>query len=300
MENQNKAQNTNINNDHNNLNTHEPVSPNLNELIIVQDKGGDGDDDDTLAKLHQRLMKARELRKISEKDVKVLNVRVRNLKEENKKALAKINKANKKTNDKLTIMKRIKSQSIEKVEFAKKKENDLAKLKEKNYNKKIERDYNIMNSRKKVISQNKLKGKISKKQKQYIDEIKNLNKLNEKNKKKNRVDELKSQSVMNQKRIMMEIEKQEELIKDLEEKINREKNKQKEWEFDINKMLEDESDIIERINYTSEMQNKICEYFEKNFKDDSNDNSNNENIENDNNNDNDNDNWNDVIKDNNE
>ena len=120
MENQNKDQNTNINNSNNNLNTHEPVSPTINELIIVQEKNGDGDDDDTLAKLHQRLMQARELRKISEKDVKVLNVRVRNLKEENKKALAKINKANKKTNDKLTIMKRIKSQSIEKVEFAKK------------------------------------------------------------------------------------------------------------------------------------------------------------------------------------
>ena len=266
MENQNKAENTNINNNNNNLNTHEPARPTIKELINVHDKGGDGDDDDTLAKLHQRLMQARELRRISEKDVKVLNVRVRNLKEENKKTLAKINKTNKKANDKLTIMKRIKSQSIEKVEFAKKKESDLAKLKEKNFNKRIERDYNLMNSRQKVISQNKLKGKISKKQKQYIDEIKNLNKLNEKNMKKNRVDELKSQSVMNQKRIMIEIEKQEELIKDLEEKINREKNRQKEWEFEINKMFEDESDIIERINHTSEMQNKICEYFEKNFK----------------------------------
>ena len=78
MENKSKAQNTNINNDHNNLSIHEPVNPNINELISVQEKGGDGDDDDTLAKLHQRLMQARELRKISEKDVKVLNVRVRN------------------------------------------------------------------------------------------------------------------------------------------------------------------------------------------------------------------------------
>ena len=82
--------------------------------------------------------------------------------------------------------------------------------------------------------------------------------------KKNKIEVIRSQAVQkNQKRKMMEIEKKEGIIKDLEEKINYEINRKKELEKEINKMLQDESETLERINQTNEMQRKIFEDFEK-------------------------------------
>ena len=115
-----------------------------------------------------------------------------------------------------------------------------------------------------VYKNNKIKGKISKKEKKDIDNIKIMNELNEKNIKKNKIEVIRSQAIQkNQKKKMMEIEKKEGIIKDLEEKINYEINKKKELEKEINKMLQDEKETLERIKQTSVMQKKIFEDFEK-------------------------------------
>jgi len=272
MENQNQNQNyneydnnqniNNINtNNNNNIYIQEPNMPDIDDLICDQKQFID---DDYILQLHQRLAQTRELRKISENGVKILNGRVRCLKEENQKTLAKINLTSKKTNDKLLTIERKRSQSKEKIERAKKLEKDLFILKERNNNKKIERDNGLINSRKKVISENKIKGKISKKEKKDIDNIKIMNELNEKNIKKNKIEVIRSQAIQkNQKKKMMEIEKKEGIIKDLEEKINYEINKKKELEREINKMLQDENETLERIKQTNEMQKRIFEDFEK-------------------------------------
>ena len=253
--------NINFNNNNNNIYIQEQGIPDINELICDQKQFID---DDYLLQLHQRLAQARELRKISENGVKILNGRVRCLKEENQKTLAKINITSKKTNDKLLNMERKRSQSKERLERAKKLEKDLFKLKEKNNNKKLERDNGLINSRKKVISENKIKGKLSKKEKKDIDNIKTMNEINEKNMKKNKIEVIRSQEVQkSQKRKMMEIEKKEGIINDLKEKINYEINRKKELEKEINKMLRDESETLERINQTTETQKKIFEDFEK-------------------------------------
>ena len=249
------------NNFNNNINDQEQVMPDIDELICEQKRFID---DDYLLQLHHRLNQAREQRKLSENGVKILNGRVRCLKDENQKTLSKINLTRQKTNDKLLTMERKKSQSKEKIERAKKLDKELNKLKEKNYNKKMERDNGLINSRKKVMSENKLKGKISKKEKQEIENIKTMNELNEKNIKKNKIEIIKSQAVQkNQKKKMIEIEKKEGIIKDLEEKIKYEIDRKKELELEINKMLKDESDTMERINQTNEMQKKIFDDFEK-------------------------------------
>ena len=253
--------NINFNNNNNNIYIQEQGMPDINELICDQKQFID---DDYLLQLHQRLAQARELRKISENGVKILNGRVRCLKEENQKTLAKINITSKKTNDKLLNMERKRSQSKERLERAKKLEKDLFKLKEKNNNKKVERDNGLINSRKKVISENKIKGKLSKKEKKDIDNIKTMNEINDKNMKKNKIEVIRSQEVQkSQKRKMMEIEKKEGIINDLKEKINYEINRKKELEKEINKMLRDESETLERINQTTETQKKIFEDFEK-------------------------------------
>ena len=241
------------------------VMPDINDLICDQKQFID---DDYLLQLHQRLVQTRELRKLSENGVKVLNGRVRCLKEENQKTLSKINQTDKKTKEKMLNMERKKSQSKERVERIKKLENDLLLLKKKNYNQKMDRDNGLINSRKKVISENKIKGRISKKEKNDIYNIKIMNELNEKNFKKNKIEVIRSQNLQKiQKKKMTEIEKKELIIKDLEEKINFEINRKKELEQEINKMLKEESDTFERINQTNEMQKKIFEDFEKIIRD---------------------------------
>ena len=250
----NNINNDNINNNNNNY-IQEGEIPDINELICDQKKFID---DEYLLHLHQKLAQTREQRKISENGVKILNGRVRCLKEENQKTLAKINITSKKTNDKLLTIERKKTQSKEKMERTKKLENDLFKLKEKNFNQKVERDNGLINSRKKVISENKLKGKLSKKEKKDIDNIKIINELNEKNMKKNKIEVIRSQAKQkNQNRKMMEIEKKESIIKDLKDKINYEINRKKELEKEIKKMLQDETETLERINQTNEKQKKI-------------------------------------------
>lgn len=257
----NDQQNNNQNINYNTNYQQQGNIPDINELICDQKNFID---DDFLLHLHQRLTQTREQRKISENGVKILNGRVRCLKDENQKTLAKINMTNKKTNDKLITLERKRSQSKERMERAKKLKNDLVKLKEKNYNKKLERDNGLINSRKRVLSENKMKGKLSKKEKKDIDDIKTMNELNEKNMKKNKIEVIRSQAIQkSHKRKIMEIEKKESIIKDLEEKINFEIKRKKELELEINKMLQDESDTMERINQTNEIQKKIFDDFEK-------------------------------------
>ena len=262
--NQNEINNNYENDDLNqnyNINYQDVVMPDINDLICDQKQFID---DDYLLQLHQRLVQTKELRKISENGVKILNGRVRCLKDENQKTLNKIYKTGKKTSEKLLNMERKKSQSKEKMERIKRLENELNLLKNKNMNQKIDRDNGLINSRKKVISENKIKGRISKKEKDEICNIKLMNELNEKNMKKNKIEVIRSQDAQKlQKRRMLEIEKKEGIIKDLEQKINYEINKKKELEEGINKMLKEESETFERINKTNEMQKKIFADFEK-------------------------------------
>ena len=256
--------NTNNNNEINqnyNINYQDMVMPDIDDLICDQKQFID---DNYLLQLHQRLVQTRELRKLSENGVKILNGRVRSLKDENQRTLNKIYQTGKKTNEKLLNMERKKSQSKEKIERIKRLENELNLLKNKNMNQKIDRDNGLINSRKKVISENKIKGRISKKEKDEICNIKLMNELNEKNIKKNKIEVIRSQEAQKiQKRKMVEIEKKEGIIKDLEQKINYEMNRKKELEEGINKMLKEESETFERINKTNEMQKKIFADFEK-------------------------------------
>ena len=268
IQNQNQNCLNDINNNNNNeinqnynINYQDMVMPDIDDLICDQKQFID---DNYLLQLHQRLVQTRELRKLSENGVKILNGRVRCLKDENQRTLNKIYQTGKKTNEKLLNMERKKSQSKEKIERIKRLENELNLLKNKNMNQKIDRDNGLINSRKKVISENKIKGRISKKEKDEICNIKLMNELNEKNIKKNKIEVIRSQEAQKiQKRKMVEIEKKEGIIKDLEQKINYEMNRKKELEEGINKMLKEESETFERINKTNEMQKKIFADFEK-------------------------------------
>ena len=258
--------NQNFNYDYN-YNYQDVVMPDINDLICDQKQFVD---DDYLLQLHQRLVQTRELRKISENGVKILNGRVRCLKDENQKTLNKIYKTGKKTNEKLLNLERKKSQSREKMERLKRLEYELNLLKNRNMNQKIDRDNGLINSRKKVLSENKIKGQISKKEKDEICNIKLMNELNEKNIKKNKIEVIRSQAAQKiQKKRMAEIEKKESIIKDLEQKINYEINKKNELEEEINKMLKEETETFERINKTNEMQKKIFADFEKILRDNS-------------------------------
>jgi len=254
--------NNEINDQNNNYNNiPDQMMPDINDLIVEQKPFVD---DDYILQLHHRLGETRELRKIAENSIKILNSRINCLENENQKTLSKINLTSKKTNNKLLNIEQKKNHSKEKSEHLKKLENDLKILKEKNQNLKIERDNGLINSRKNVISENQKKGKISKKEKEDIFNIKKMFELNEHNKKKNKVVDMKKEIIPNNKiKQMVEISKKNKLIKDLEEKINYEINRKEEIEENINKMIQEEKDTMERIKKIDEMQKKIFLDFQK-------------------------------------
>ena len=259
----------NINNngyDYNNL--QDQMIPDINDLILEQKPFID---DEYLLHLHQRLGQTRELRKIAENGIKMLNARINCLENENQRTLSKINITSKKTNNKLLNLEQKRNHSKEKMEHLKKLENDLKILKQKNQNLKLERDNGLINSRKNVISQNKIKGKLSKKEKEDISNIKRMYELNEKNMKKNKVEIMKNDLLQNSKmKKMLEITKKEKIIRDLEDKINYEINKKEELEEQINNMILEENETLERIKKTDLMQKKVFEKFQKAFNEGSN------------------------------
>lgn len=251
------------NNDYNNYynNIPEQMMPDINDLILEQKQFVD---DDYLLNLHQKLAQIREQRKLTEDSIKILNSRINCLEKENSRTLSKINITNQKTNNRLLTLKQKKNHSKEKMEYIKKIENDLKKLKQKNKNFKQERDKGLINSRVNVISKNKLKGQRSKQEKENIENIIKMEELNEQNIKKNNVDVMRSENIANFRiRKLMEIQKKEVMIKDLEEKISAELERKNELEKNIDKMLKEENETLERINKTEQKQKKLFQDFQK-------------------------------------
>ena len=223
-------------------------------------------DDDYILELHKKLAQKREIRKISEQGVKILNGRVRCLKDENKKTLAKIDFTRKKTKEKVLVLEYNKSRSKEKKEFLQKKEDDLKLLQEKNKHQKLLTQTNLLNTRENLILQNQIKGQISKAEKADNENIKKANELNTKILKKNKIEVIRSQSKLgSQKKKILDIEKKEQLIKDLEKKIEIEQQKKKEFDEELTKLTAMENEILGRILQNTEMQRKLIEDFEKNF-----------------------------------
>lgn len=253
----NKNGNLNNNNMNNNIiNQDFKISKNNGKINEYKNNINDIKDDDYLIYLHQRLSKVKELRKISENGVIILNGQIRRLKDENKKSILKKISENKKANDKLVIMERKKKQSKEIIEMNKKLDDDLIKLKEKNYNKKVERDFGIINSKKKIISQNKLKAKLSQKEKEDICNQKIMNELNDKIIKKNKVENLRSLSL--QKRNKYNIDEFDINGGILGNYIN-ENYSDEDLMTQIDKLLQNEELILEKINQNNEIQKELIE-----------------------------------------
>ena len=252
---------TNNNNTHNNNNsisTKNQISNNYNMTDLS--------DDDYILELHRRLAEKREIRKISEQGVQILNGRVRCLKDENKKTLAKIDLTRKKTKEKVLVLEYNKSRSKEKKEYLQKKEDNLKLQKQKNRHQKLMTQTNILNNRENLVFQNQLKGQQSKAQKLDNENIKRENELNTQIFKKNKIEVIRSQSIISkQRKKMVDIEKKEKLIKELEKKINIELQKKKEFDDELNKLTAMENEILARILQNTEMQRKLIEDFEKNF-----------------------------------
>jgi len=252
-----KNNNTNIN-INNSLSTKNQTTKdyNMNDLS----------EDDYILALHRKLAQKKEIRKISEQGVKILDGRVRCLKDENKKTLAKIDLARKKTEEKVLVLEYNKSRSKEKKEYLQKKEDDLKLQKQKNRHQKLVTQTNLINNRENLILKNQKKGQISKAQKVNNENIKRENELNTKIFKKNKIEVIRNQSIIsNQKKKLLDIEKKEKLIKDLEKKIKIEQQKKKEFDDELNQLTNIENEIMSRILHNKEMQKKLIEDFDKNF-----------------------------------
>ena len=213
-------------------------------------------DDEYILSLHQKLEEKKELRKISEQNVKILNGRVRCLKDENKK----------KTKEKERAISYHRSRSKEKKEYLEKKENELKLLKEKNRYQKLVTQSNLINTRENLYLKNQLKGQISKAQKVNNENIKKENELINKIAKQNKIEVIRNNAVnYTKKKKLNEIKKKEEMIKNLNEKINLENKKKKELDDELSKLMSIENEILQRIFENNEMQKKLIESFEMNY-----------------------------------
>ena len=183
-----------------------------NQTTINNYNTTDFSNDDYILELHKKLAEKREIRRISEQGVKLLNGRVRCLKDENKKTLAKIDLTRKKTQEKVLALEYNRSRSKEKKEFLQKKEDNLKLLKQKNRHQKLLTQTNILNNRENLILQNQIKGQQSKAQKIDNENIKRENELNAQSFKKNKIEVIRSQFKLgNQKKQILEIKKKEKL-----------------------------------------------------------------------------------------
>ena len=249
----------NVNNNSNNIST---KSQTINNNYNLTDLSND----DYLLELHKKLEEKRKIRRISEQGVKLLNGRVRCLKDENKKTLAKIDLTRRKTQEKVLALKYNKSRSKEKKEYLQKKEDNLKLLKQKNRHQKLLTQSNILNNKENLILQNQIKGKQSKAQKIDNENAKRENELNAQIFKKNKIEMIRTQFKLGcQKKQILDIKKKEKLIKDLEKKINLELQKKNEYDEELNKLNEQENEILSRILQNTEMQRKLIEDFEKNY-----------------------------------
>ena len=222
-------------------------------------------EDDYILELHKKLEEKRELRKISEQNVKILNGRVRCLKDENKKICAKIDITKKKTKEKELAINNHRSRSKEKQDLKEKRQSDIKLLKLKNQYQKLVNQTNLINTRENMFIKNKIKGQISKAQKVDNENLKKENELNYKLINQNKTEIIRSQMNNNKKKKIAEIKKKEELIKNLEEKINVENIKKKELDEEMKKLNIMENEILGKVKANNEMQRKLIENFEKNF-----------------------------------
>jgi hypothetical protein len=214
----------NVNTNSNNIST---KSQTINNNYNLTDLSND----DYLLELHKKLEEKRKIRRISEQGVKLLNGRVRCLKDENKKTLAKIDLTRRKTQEKVLALKYNKSRSKEKKEYLQKKEDNLKLLKQKNRHQKLLTQSNILNNKENLILQNQIKGKQSKAQKIDNENAKRENELNAQIFKKNKIEVIRTQFKLgSQKKQILDIKKKEKLIKDLEKKINLELQKKNEYD----------------------------------------------------------------------
>jgi hypothetical protein len=249
----------NVNTNSNNIST---KSQTINNNYNLTDLSND----DYLLELHKKLEEKRKIRRISEQGVKLLNGRVRCLKDENKKTLAKIDLTRRKTQEKVLALKYNKSRSKEKKEYLQRKEDNLKLLKQKNRHQKLLTQSNILNNKENLILQNQIKGKQSKAQKIDNENAKRENELNAQIFKKNKIEVIRTQFKLgSQKKQILDIKKKEKLIKDLEKKINLELQKKNEYDEELNKLNEQENEILSRILQNTEMQRKLIEDFEKNY-----------------------------------
>ena len=113
---------------------------------------------------------------------------------------------------------------------------------------------------------NQLKGQISKAQKVNNENIKKENELINKIAKQNKIEVIRNNAVnYTKKKKLNEIKKKEEMIKNLNEKINLENKKKKELDDELSKLMSIENEILQRIFENNEMQKKLIESFEMNY-----------------------------------
>lgn len=219
-------------------------------------------EDENIWNLHQKLVQAKQQRKICEKGVEVLNSRVRCLREENARTLAKINRTQKKVTERELQIERSRSKSKERSLLMQKKEQDLKKQKIKNYEQKLQIENGIASKKEKIILKKQMQQKMLKEEKQSNEIFRKSMNFNEQQEKKEKADYIRSRvNMTGNRRKIIEIENKAKIIQELEDKIQQELTKKQEADDEVNKLAVIENNLIEQINDVNFMQKKLCDDF---------------------------------------
>lgn len=286
--NQNEDNNgSNINNSNEISNKNENIDINQNNIQIENENenepkvdgndGGDGigaendnidyndvDEDEYMQQLYKQLAKMRQERKDAQSNAKSLDNRLNLLKEEERKALKKIEATKKMANNKLLrLQERVENNRI--IEESKKfKEKEIERKRDRN--KKMIEEIKNNTAKNKALRQKQIEdeAKLVKMQKQYNKQMFNYLKEENINENKTRYKCIKNHKNFNdEKRKIENREKRLKLKQDLEKKLLEEYRLKEEAEAKKCKAEQEELEIIKKLQTTTQLHKNITEEMEK-------------------------------------
>jgi len=279
-----KDDNININRDKNNANINQKINNNCNNnnqysalqelklfYNIPKDEENSSevsleniDEDLYTQELYIRLSQMKQERKKAEENAKLLDNRLNLLKSEEIKTLKNIELTKKKANDKFQNLQFLLQNKNIKNEAKKKKEKDLIQKKQQNKLMILKIKNNTAMNKAKLKKQIEEEAKLLKIQKIYNKQL--ISFLNEEkmNANKAKCNNIKSEkNFFNEKKRMNNIEKKRKLREELEKKLIEEYKLKEDAENKRLKAEKEESEIIKKLQNTTQLQQNIKNEYEK-------------------------------------
>ena len=210
-------------------------------------------DDDYLIELHRKFTEMKNQRKQAERDVSLLDGRVKCLRNEDDKIRKNIEVTRKKTEKKKMTIEQMDAERRMKEEHRERKEKELAELKERNKKMLEQKRLEQAMRREEKMRELQEQAQNHKEQRKNLEEIVKSNKMEDQSNCKTKADYIKSQQqIAEEKKRAYELEKKYQLKCEMERKILEENEKKLAAEQRKKELEEEEIDIMKRLKTTTQ------------------------------------------------